>query len=161
MGELYLASRVFLQATAHGQVEILCSNTEMGQGAATTLAQIAADALQLPLEQVQLAQTDTARVPNSGPTVASRTCMVVGDLIAKAAQRLLQKLRDEGGLAQTFTPAEFNAACLRMQESGKDLLVSASYQPLWICFGMKSLSQEGPTPAMPGQHILPRWRWTN
>ncbi|OCX71975.1 xanthine dehydrogenase [Acidithiobacillus thiooxidans] len=128
-GELYLASRVFLHAHADGQVEILCSNTEMGQGAATTLVQIAADALQLPLEQVHLAQTDTARVPNSGPTVASRTCMVVGDLIEKAAQRLLQKLRDEGGLAQTFTPAEFNAVCLRMQESGKDLLVSASYQP--------------------------------
>lgn len=128
-GELYLASRVLLQAHGNGQVEILCSNTEMGQGAATTLVQIAADALQLPMEKIHLAQTDTTRVPNSGPTVASRTCMVVGELIEKAANLLLQKLMAEGGLFEIYTVDEFADACLRMQESKKDLLVSASYQP--------------------------------
>lgn len=128
-GELYLASKVFLQAHKDGQVEILCSNTEMGQGAATTLAQIASEALHLPLNRVHLAQTDTARVPNSGPTVASRTCMVVGDLIEKAAVQLLQKLQDEGGLRKAFTSDEFAAACSRMQETGNEMLVTASYQP--------------------------------
>ncbi|WP_414040995.1 xanthine dehydrogenase family protein molybdopterin-binding subunit [Acidithiobacillus sp. M4-SHS-6] len=128
-GELYLASRVLLQAHANGQVEILCSNTEMGQGAATTLVQIAAEALQLPMRMVRLAQTDTTRVPNSGPTVASRTCMVVGELIEKAAKLLLQKLMHEGGLAEIYTSEEFAEACLRMLESKKDLLVTASYQP--------------------------------
>ncbi|MFA7495686.1 MAG: xanthine dehydrogenase family protein molybdopterin-binding subunit [Acidithiobacillus sp.] len=128
-GELYLASKVFMQAHGDGQVEILCSNTEMGQGAATTLVQIAAAALGLPLAQVHLAQTDTARVPNSGPTVASRTCMVVGDLIQKAAAQLLHKLHLEAGLGTAFSTFDFAEACSRLKAKGGDLLVSASYQP--------------------------------
>ena len=39
-------------------------------------------------EEVDLAPQDTALVPDSGPTVASRTAMVVGGLLIKAAGRL-------------------------------------------------------------------------
>ncbi|HUX18577.1 MAG TPA: xanthine dehydrogenase family protein molybdopterin-binding subunit, partial [Acidithiobacillus sp.] len=128
-GELHLASRVSLQALANGHVEILCSNTEMGQGAATTLVQIAADALGLPMDRVHLAQTDTSRVPNSGPTVASRTCMVVGDLIQKAAGQLLQRLRETAALAVSHDAQSFAAACTRLCAAAGDTLVTAQYQP--------------------------------
>ena len=128
-GELYLASRVSLQALANGHVEILCSNTEMGQGAATTLVQIAADALGLPMDCVHLAQADTSRVPNSGPTVASRTCMVVGDLIQKAAGQLLQRLRETAALAASHDAQSFAAACARLCAAAGDTLVTAQYQP--------------------------------
>nr|WP_215905504.1 MULTISPECIES: xanthine dehydrogenase family protein molybdopterin-binding subunit [Acidithiobacillus] len=128
-GELHLASRVSLQALANGHVEILCSNTEMGQGAATTLVQIAADALGLPMDRVHLAQADTSRVPNSGPTVASRTCMVVGDLIHKAAGQLLQRLRETAALAATHDAESFAAACTRLCAAAGDTLVTAHYQP--------------------------------
>ena len=128
-GELYLASRVSLQALANGHVEILCSNTEMGQGAATTLVQIAADALGLPMDRVHLAQTDTSRVPNSGPTVASRTCMVVGELIQKAAGQLLQRLRETAALAVSHDAQSFAAACTRLCAAAGDTLVTAQYQP--------------------------------
>ncbi|MHB8226544.1 xanthine dehydrogenase family protein molybdopterin-binding subunit [Acidithiobacillus sp.] len=128
-GELHLASRVSLQALANGHVEIFCSNTEMGQGAATTLVQIAADALGLPMDRVHLAQTDTSRVPNSGPTVASRTCMVVGDLIQKAAGQLLQRLRETAALAVSHDAQSFAAACTRLCAAAGDTLVTAQYQP--------------------------------
>ncbi|MDD5004259.1 MAG: molybdopterin-dependent oxidoreductase, partial [Acidithiobacillus sp.] len=128
-GELHLASRVSLQALANGHVEILCSNTEMGQGAATTLVQIAADALGLPMDRVHLAQTDTSRVPNSGPTVASRTCMVVGELIQKAAEQLLQRLRETAALAVSHDAQSFAAACARLWAAAGDTLVTAQYQP--------------------------------
>ncbi len=128
-GELHLASRVSLQALANGHVEILCSNTEMGQGAATTLVQIAADALGLPMDRVHLAQADTSRVPNSGPTVASRTCMVVGDLIQKAAGQLLQRLRETAELAASYDAQSFAAACTRLCAAAGDTLVTAQYQP--------------------------------
>ncbi|MDD5375173.1 xanthine dehydrogenase family protein molybdopterin-binding subunit [Acidithiobacillus sp.] len=128
-GELHLASRVSLQALANGHVEILCSNTEMGQGAATTLVQIAADALGLSMDRVHLAQADTSRVPNSGPTVASRTCMVVGDLIQKAAGQLLQRLRETAALAASHDAQSFAAACARLCAAAGDTLVTAQYQP--------------------------------
>ena len=128
-GELHLASRVSLQALANGHVEILCSNTEMGQGAATTLVQIAAEALGLPMDRVHLAQTDTSRVPNSGPTVASRTCMVVGDLIQKAAERLLRRLREAAELAASYDAQDFAAACGRLHAVKGDTLVTVQYQP--------------------------------
>ena len=64
----------------------------MGQGARTTLAQIVAEALGLPLERVEVAQPDTGLVPDSGPTVASRTSMVVGELLRACAQEMKQRL---------------------------------------------------------------------
>ena len=49
------------------------------------LAQITADALGVPVDWVDVEVPDTAKVPDSGPTVASRTCMVVGGLLQRAA----------------------------------------------------------------------------
>ena len=50
-------------------------------------AQIVADTLRLPYDAVEVSEADTDRVPDSGPTVASRTCMVVGRLLQRAAER--------------------------------------------------------------------------
>ena len=87
-GERYLQSVVELEGTANGSVQILCSMTEMGQGTNTILTQIAAEALRLPYEQIEICRPDTSLVPNSGPTVASRTSMIVGRLIENAAYQL-------------------------------------------------------------------------
>jgi hypothetical protein len=80
-GEDHLASVVAIEASADGRVRVLSSNTEIGQGTNTVFAQIAADALGMPIEAIEIARPDTAVVPDSGPTVASRTCMVVGGLV--------------------------------------------------------------------------------
>ena len=85
-GERYLSSVVGVEGTAEGRVRVLVSSTEFGQGTNTVLCQIAAEALGLPYEDVEIAQPDTMDVPNSGPTVASRTAMVVGKLVASAAR---------------------------------------------------------------------------
>ncbi len=50
-------------------------------------------------------------VPNSGPTVASRTAMVIGNLVRSAAIGLRQTLRLSHGLEDPFTPEQFVAAC--------------------------------------------------
>jgi CO/xanthine dehydrogenase Mo-binding subunit len=60
----------------------------MGQGTKTIFPQLVAEALDVPIEAVELAAVDTAFVPDSGPTVASRTAMVVGGLLIQAARRL-------------------------------------------------------------------------
>jgi CO/xanthine dehydrogenase Mo-binding subunit len=110
-GERYLASVVGLEATPQGKVRILTSSTEIGQGTNTILTQIAAHTLRLPYEWVDIAAPDTAGVPNSGPTVASRTCMVVGKLVESAARSLRQTLIDEGLLAGDYSPEQFALAC--------------------------------------------------
>lgn len=110
-GERYLSSVVGVEGCADGSVRVLVSSTEFGQGTNTVLSQIAAEALGLPYEHVGMAQPDTLQVPNSGPTVASRTVMVVGKLVQSAAQGINQTLISSNLLAETYTPDEFRAAC--------------------------------------------------
>ncbi len=97
-GERYLQSVVEVEGTPDGNVRVLSSMTEMGQGTNTILTQIAAEALGISYEQVEICRPDTALVPNSGPTVASRTSMVVGRLVETAARELKQRLHAEAGL---------------------------------------------------------------
>src|SRR6202047_2898144 len=82
-----------------------------GRGRNTWRSQIAAEALHLPYENVSMAPPDTMEVPNSGPTVASRTAMVVGKLVESAARKLKSTLRDHGLLGEIYTPEEFRDAC--------------------------------------------------
>ncbi|MEK6677720.1 MAG: molybdopterin cofactor-binding domain-containing protein, partial [Planctomycetota bacterium] len=97
-GETHLASEVYADGLPDGRVEILTAQTDMGQGTTTILAQIAADRLELPPEQIVVSQPDTSRVPNSGPTVASRTAMVVGTLVEQACDDMISKLDGDSSL---------------------------------------------------------------
>jgi CO/xanthine dehydrogenase Mo-binding subunit len=110
-GERFLASVVGVEGCADGSVQVLVSSTEFGQGTKTVLCQIAAEALGLRYGDVAMAQPDTREVPNSGPTVASRTVMVVGKLVQSAALGIRQTLIRSGLLAESYLPEEFRAAC--------------------------------------------------
>ena len=90
-GELKLASKAALELTETG-ARILVASTEMGQGTRTMHAQIVAETLGIPYERVEVADADTARVPDSGPTVASRTCMVVGRILQECAEEMKARL---------------------------------------------------------------------
>ncbi len=92
-GEVALNSEAALEVTEAG-VRILVASTEIGQGTRTMHAQIVAETLGIPYEQVETDNPDTARVPDSGPTVASRTCMVVGGILKRCAEQLKERLGD-------------------------------------------------------------------
>jgi len=109
-GERYLSSVVGVEALRDGRVRVLVSSAEFGQGTNTVLCQIAAETLNLPYEWVTIAQPDTSVVPNSGPTVASRTAMIVGNLVHSAALGLKQTLVSSGGLAENYGPEDFAEA---------------------------------------------------
>lgn len=76
------------------KVTILTSNTEIGQGLHTTFRKIASYNLNIPLEDIDIAEYDTDIVPNTGPTVASRSVMIVGYLIQEAAKKLKERWRE-------------------------------------------------------------------
>ncbi len=110
-GEVYLESVVGAEATVDGRVRLLAASTEIGQGTNTIFAQIAAEALHIDYDSIEVVQPDTSNVPNSGPTVASRTAMVVGKLVESAALSLKQSLIGSGLLTENYSPNEFREAC--------------------------------------------------
>jgi CO/xanthine dehydrogenase Mo-binding subunit len=110
-GEEYLASEAAVEATREGRVRVFAGSTEMGQGTNTIFTQIAADALGLDCDHIEIMQPDTALVPNSGPTVASRTTMIVGKLVESAARAVQQSLFDSGFLKPSYGAKAFDGAC--------------------------------------------------
>lgn len=109
-GESYLKSKATVEVTPSGVVRVLAANTEIGQGKNTVFAQIAAEALHLGIGDIDVVMADTAVVPDSGPTVASRTTMVVGNLISLAAQEIRGLMIQSGFLGAMYSSEEFRVA---------------------------------------------------
>lgn len=128
-GERYLNSLAGIDVTPGGKVRVLVSSTEFGQGTNTVLTQIAAETLRLAYDDVEMAPPDTSIVPNSGPTVASRTAMVVGRLIERASTQLIEMLRDKAGLPADFSPGEFFAACEHYRATHGEVVSLVRYEP--------------------------------
>ena len=84
----HIKSRVRLVKDEKDVVYLYIVAVDMGQGARTALKRVVAMALDIPNEQVVFDYPDTDEAPDSGPTVASRTMMIVGHLLTKAAQKL-------------------------------------------------------------------------
>ena len=132
-GEKYLASVVGVEATPEGKVRVLAASTEIGQGTNTIFAQIASDALAIDYDAVDVLPPDTKFVPNSGPTVASRTVMIVGKLVETASDSLRQLLMGAGLLAEKYTTEQFMQACRTYRERFGELKAFATYkQPSYI-----------------------------
>jgi CO/xanthine dehydrogenase Mo-binding subunit len=127
-GERRLNSLVKIELTADGRPNILVSSTEFGQGTNTILSQVCAQALRIPYEEILVAQPDTSIVPNSGPTVASRTAMIVGKLVERASESLCATLVSSGHLKPDYTPADFKRAALAYLAQRGSLTAEARYE---------------------------------
>lgn len=127
-GERYLASKVTVDCDAEGRVYVRASSTEIGQGTNTIFTQIAAEVLGLEADAIVVVRPDTAHVPNSGPTVASRTVMVVGGLLARACRTLRQRLIAAGLPEQGGSREAFQAAVARHLAQHGALSVTEQYE---------------------------------
>jgi len=99
-GEQHLAGKATIAQLADGRFEVRSSSTDIGQGAITIFTQIASSALGVAPEQITVIEPKTSLVPDSGPTVASRTCMVVGGLIDKASRELREHVAANDGVRE-------------------------------------------------------------
>ncbi len=126
-GEVMLASRLDVAGLPDGRVEVRSANIEMGQGTLTIFTQIASARLGLDPSMVTIAEADTGRVPNSGPTVASRTAMVVGRLVEEACDDLRARL----GLGPDVVGDSLTQALVRWhaERPGAELVGEAKYEP--------------------------------
>jgi aerobic carbon-monoxide dehydrogenase large subunit len=68
-----------------GRVKVFTGASSQGQGHATTLAQVTADALGVDVESVVVIGGDSAGVPDGFGTIASRSLVVAGNAVAQAA----------------------------------------------------------------------------
>lgn len=91
-GEARMKAQAGVEVTAEGRARVLSGSTEIGQGTRTIFCQIVADELGVSFDSVDIEDPDTSRVPDSGPTVASRTTMVVGRVVQLAAREIKEKL---------------------------------------------------------------------
>ncbi len=127
-GEVRIASRAALELALDGHVRVLAASTDIGQGTNTVFAQIVAERLGLHLEDIEVVPPDTAVVPDSGPTVASRTSMVVGGLLDGAAIDLRAAVL---GAAKEIpaTAVAFRAAARAYVEAGGMPRFERQYEP--------------------------------
>jgi len=126
-GERYLNALVGVEAAAGG-VRVLVSSTEFGQGTNTILCQIAAETLGLEYDDVSIAPVDTSTSPNSGPTVASRTAMIIGKILQTAALKMRQTLIDSGLLEPSAGREQFLAACQAYRKQFGELQAFSRYE---------------------------------
>ena len=128
-GERRLNSEVEVRIHAEtAQAELLVSSTEFGQGTNTILCQVAAEALGVSYDAVFLHRPDTQVVPNSGPTVASRTAMIVGKLVERASSEIVDRLRSTSLLPNPHTPEQFAEAARQFAQVRGPLKATVRYE---------------------------------
>lgn len=101
-GESLINGKIILEK-AENIVKIKVSSVEMGQGAETVLRKIVAETLELPIEQIRYEKVDTGLIPDSGPTVASRTTMIVGGLLRDTALEMKKRWDESENLELSKT----------------------------------------------------------
>ena len=89
-------SSALVRMNADGSAVLLTSSVEIGQGTLTSLAQIVAEELGLPVERVSVTFPDTDVTPFDQSTSSSRTIFTMGTAARQAAQQIRQQLLEIG-----------------------------------------------------------------
>jgi CO/xanthine dehydrogenase Mo-binding subunit len=90
-------SEAIVRLHADGSASVLVSTVEMGQGARTVMAQIAAEVLALPLARVSVVPPDTSITPYDQTSSSSRSTTMVGRAVQEAAADVVEQLRKIAG----------------------------------------------------------------
>ena len=107
-----------VEVGAAGGVTVTVGAPSQGQGHETTLAQICAEHLGVPLASVTVSAGDTARFPASSGTYASRVAVVVGNAVAAAAGAVAERVRRVASRALECDPADVVIADGRVHVRG-------------------------------------------
>ncbi len=104
-GERRLKGKAQVDLEAGGRLRVRTGSTDIGQGTETIFKQIAADRSGLSIDVIDIEQPSTTHVPDSGPTVASRTTMVVGSIVGDGAKQVADRVRKVQTSGETFAQA--------------------------------------------------------
>jgi CO/xanthine dehydrogenase Mo-binding subunit len=128
------ASVAIVNISADGSTVVSMNTVDMGQGSDTAMAQIAADVLDIPAEQVRIVHPDTDVTPFDVGTLGSRSTFHMGHAVRLAAQEArakLQALAAEAGLpaGTNYPPSEIFKKRYGMQAG--NVIGSATYMPTY------------------------------
>ncbi len=118
-----------IELTPEGRFLVRFGGADLGQGADTVIAQIAAHALGVPYTDVDVLACDTARTPDGGITSASRTTFMSGNAVVEAAPLFLAQLKAELPGETRFTTEALVQLAARLQAEGRTLSVEHTYNP--------------------------------
>jgi CO/xanthine dehydrogenase Mo-binding subunit len=147
-------SGAYVQIHQDGSVSVAVGGTEMGQGALTALAQIAAESLGIPVKAVKMLPVDTRLVPDSGPSVASRVTVMSGNAILDATRKLRKDLLRVAGEMLDAPPSQ-----LRME--GGAVLIARSPRRRGLAFSelVQACFRRNVNLAQEGWAVAPRGSW--
>jgi xanthine dehydrogenase molybdenum-binding subunit len=101
-----------------GSFDVLSAACDLGTGVTTALAQIAADAIGVPLESVRVSGPDTASTPFDSGAFASRSLYRNGQAVQRAAAQAREKILAYAGEVLEAAPADLELAGGRVAVSG-------------------------------------------
>ena len=87
------AAGVAISIQTDGSVVASCGLVDMGQGSATTISMVIAEELGISIDKIRFLSADTSVMPDSGPTVASRTSIMAGNAARIGCQKLMDRLK--------------------------------------------------------------------
>lgn len=141
-------SSVFMEVLEDSTVNLLIGCADIGQGSTTVMAQIAAEELGMPYENIQVIAADTMVTPDSGISSASRQTVISGNAVMDAARNAKKKLAPvaaevlkvpekslvfKGGdiysKAESSRHITFSQLMLEMKKRGIMVSVSGNYNP--------------------------------
>jgi len=103
-------SVAMIRMQSDGIANIAAGSTEMGQGVRTTLTQIAAEELTLPMEQFCMLGADTKTTPYDSSTGSSRSTTLMGTAVQQAARDLRQQFIKIGAATMGVKPPQIQVA---------------------------------------------------
>lgn len=101
---LHDTSRSYVSVELDGSVTVRCGVQDLGGGQASSLAQITAEALGVPLEDITVFHGDSALTPLAGTTTATRQLYMSGNATLKAAATVRRNLLEKAGLMMGIDP---------------------------------------------------------
>ena len=140
--------RVTVSVSADGFIEIFSATQAMGQGIATSYAQLAVDVFQVPIERIRIVQGDTDRGTGFG-SAGSRSLFTGGSAVSVASKQTVRKAQDLAAEALEAAPddIEYQAGAFRIVGTDRsiDLFDLAARQPERQIWMDSTSSVEGPS----------------
>jgi aerobic carbon-monoxide dehydrogenase large subunit len=112
--------RVTVTVLPDGVIEVFSAVNQMGQGIATSLAQLVVDVFKVPLERIRVVLGDTDRGDGFG-SAGSRSIYIGGSALAEGAQKALDRTRDLAAEALEASPQDLDYDGGRFTVKGTDL----------------------------------------
>jgi aldehyde oxidoreductase len=120
---------VIIKLTPEGRIQLLIGGAELGQGSDSTLAQIAAESLQVPYSLIDIVCCDTSVTPDGGITSGSRTTFMSGNAIVETVPLFLEQIRAELPYGTELTPFVLKQLAAFLQLEERTVSVEHTYTP--------------------------------